>query len=130
MSNSQMEQVADSATTLSVVRRFNELFNRQDIAGVMALMTDDCVFENTYPPPDGARYVGQAATGAAFAEFFRASSQAQFQTEETFVAGDRCVVRWVYQWTDEKNNLGHVRGVDLFHIRAGKVAEKLAYVKG
>jgi ketosteroid isomerase-like protein len=130
MGNSQMEQVVDSAIILNVVRRFNELFNLHDLDEVMALMTDDCIFENTYPSPDGARYVGQAATRAAFAEFFRASSHARFQTEEIFAAGDRCVVRWVYQWIDEKHNLGHVRGVDLFRVREGKVAEKLAYVKG
>jgi hypothetical protein len=40
-------------------------------------------------------------------------------------AGNRVVVRWRYTWKD-----GHVRGVDLFTIRDGLVAEKLAYVKG
>jgi hypothetical protein len=27
----------------------------------MTLMTDDCVFENTWPAPDGERYEGQVA---------------------------------------------------------------------
>jgi ketosteroid isomerase-like protein len=130
MSRDQEVQLADSAITLHVVHRFNELFNRQDLADVMDLMTDDCIFEDTNPAPDGTRHVGKAATRAAFAEFFRTSSQARFQTEEIFVAGDRCAVRWVYQWTDEANQSGHVRGVDLFRVREGKIAEKLAYVKG
>ena len=38
---------------------------------------------------------------------------------------DRVVQRWRYSWAD-----GHVRGVDVFRIRDGKVAEKLSYVKG
>lgn len=130
MSRDQEVKVADSATTLHVVQHFNELFNGQDLDGVMELMTDDCIFENTNPAPDGSRHVGQAATRAAFAEFFRTSSRARFQTEEIFVAGDRCVVRWVYQWTDATDQPGHVRGVDLFRVREGKIAEKLAYVKG
>ena len=29
----------------------------------MALMTTDCVFENTVPPPDGERFVGSAVRG-------------------------------------------------------------------
>jgi hypothetical protein len=31
---------------------------------------------------------------------------------------------------DTAGNAGHVRGVDAFRVRDGKVAEKLSYVKG
>jgi hypothetical protein len=31
----------------------------------------------------------------------------------------------VYSW-----NGGHIRGIDLFKVRDGKVSEKLCYVKG
>jgi hypothetical protein len=41
------------------------------------------------------------------------------------VAGDRAAVRWRFDWGD-----GHIRGIDLFKVRDGKVAEKLSYVKG
>jgi ketosteroid isomerase-like protein len=93
---------------------------------MMALMTDDCVFENTSPSPDGERYAGQAAVRAFWARFFEESPGARFEAEELFAGGDRCVVRWTYRWGDD----GHVRGVDVFRVRDGKVAEKLAYVKG
>ncbi len=121
---------ADPAATLAAVERFNEAFYRQDIEATMAAMTGDCVFENTYPPPDGARYQGQAAVRAVFEHFFQSSPQARFKIEEIFAAGDRGVVRWVYSWTDEQGRPGHVRGVDLFRVRGGKIAEKLSYVKG
>ncbi len=56
---------------------------------------------------------------------------AVFETEEIFASGDRCVVRWLYRWAaDEAGKPGHVRGVDIFRVRDGKVAEKLSYVKG
>ncbi|MEA2655219.1 MAG: hypothetical protein QOI23_584, partial [Chloroflexota bacterium] len=38
-------------------------------------------------------------------------------------------VRWVFHW-DNDGIVGHVRGIDLFRMRNGKVAEKLSYVKG
>ena len=47
-----------------------------------------------------------------------------------FAAGDRCTVRWLYRWVDADGKDGHIRGVDVFRVRDGKVAEKLAYVKG
>jgi ketosteroid isomerase-like protein len=53
-----------TAGTLEVVHRFNEAFNRHDVDAIMELMTEDCVFENTNPTPDGTRYEGQAAVRA------------------------------------------------------------------
>jgi ketosteroid isomerase-like protein len=111
--------------TSDVIERFNAAFNRHDVDAVMALMTDDVVFENTSPPPDGERYVGQAAVRAFWERFFAGSPRASFETEDQLAAGDRAVVRWRYSWGD-----GHIRGVDVFRVRGGKVAEKLSYVKG
>jgi ketosteroid isomerase-like protein len=121
---------ARAAATIAAIERFNEAFNRHDVDAVMAAMTDDCVFESTSPPPDGPRYVGQEAVRAVWEEFFRSSPRARFETEELFAAGDRCTVRWIYHWLGGDGREGHVRGVDVFRVRDGKVAEKLSYVKG
>lgn len=112
------------------IERFNAAFGRHDAAAVMAQMTDDCVFENTSPAPDGERYEGQAAVGAFWESFFAANPQCVFEAEDIFVAGDRATVLWTYRWDPEGDPDGHVRGVDVFRVRDGKVAEKLSYVKG
>jgi ketosteroid isomerase-like protein len=112
-------------STRATVERFNAAFNRHDVPAVMALMTDDCRFEDTQPAPDGTPYVGQAAVRECWRRLFSDSPQATFTAEEIFVCGDRAVVRWQYDW-----GTGHVRGVDVLRVRDGKVAEKLAYVKG
>jgi ketosteroid isomerase-like protein len=114
-----------TAETLATIDRFNEAFDRHDVDAVMALMTEDVVFENTSPAPDGTRLEGQAAVRAFWERFFADSPHAKFIAEDIFAAGDRCGVRWRYEWGG-----GHVRGVDLFRVRDGKVAEKLSYVKG
>ena len=54
-----------------------------------------------------------------------AHESSKFEPEETFRSGDRVIQRWRYSWDG-----GHVRGVDLFKVRDGLVAEKLSYVKG
>lgn len=120
---------ADRAT-LEAVRRFNEAFDRHDADGIMAAMTPDCVFENTCPPPDGERYTGQESVRRFWERFFASSPDARFTPEEVFAAGDRCVVRWRYDWGGKDGPAGHIRGVDLFRVRGGKVSEKLSYVKG
>ncbi len=114
-----------SRNTAITVRAFNDAFNSHDIDAVMALMTDDCIFENTSPAPDGSRYEGATSVRAALGDFLASSAQAKFEEEELIACQDRCIVRWRYSWGD-----GHVRGVDVMRVRDGKVSEKFAYVKG
>jgi ketosteroid isomerase-like protein len=110
-------------TPVAVVRRFNAAWAAHDLAAALALTSNDCVFEST-SPPDGARCAGQAAIRAAWQPIFDDLGSA-FTVEETIEAGPRVVQRWRYDWAD-----GHVRGVDIFAVRDGKITEKFAYVKG
>jgi ketosteroid isomerase-like protein len=120
----------ETAATEAAINRFNAAFNQHSVSEVMALMTEDCVFDNTYPPPDGERFQGHVAVRAFWDDFFRSSPNAVFEAEEMFACGDRAVVRWRYDWTNADGTRGHVRGLDVFRVREGRVAEKLAYVKG
>ncbi len=116
-------------STREIVERFNEAFNRHDVEAVADLLTEDTVFENTSPAPDGQRLEGKAAVVAYWREWFARNTDAHFEEEEMIVAGDRAVVRWVYRKT-RSGQPWHLRGVDLFTVRDGKIAAKLAYVKG
>lgn len=126
-----MEQTdPTTSATIDVVQHYNDSFNRGDVDGVMAAMTDDCVVETPMPPPDGSRFQGQDAVRALWNDFFKSSSSIEFITEDIFASGDRCLVQWTFRWVGQDNEPGHVRGVDLFKVKGGKVAEKLVYVKG
>ena len=61
---------------------------------------------------------------------FDETREPAFTEEETFVSGERGVLRWTYSWVDEEGRPGHVRGVDVLRFRDGRVCEKLSYVKG
>ncbi|MEW6029896.1 MAG: nuclear transport factor 2 family protein [Chloroflexota bacterium] len=117
-------------TAIRIVLEFNEAFNRHDVAGMMRLMSDDCVFENTNPAPDGTIYSGKDAVTQFWQDFFRESPQAHIEIEEIFSLGLRCVMRWKYTWVDAAGKKGHVRGVDVFKLKDGLISEKLSYVKG
>ena len=115
--------------TVAAVEAFNDAFGRQDVDGVMQAMTPDCVFEST-APPDGTRFEGAEQVRQAWLGFFASAPDATFETEERMVVGDRAVVLWTYRWGGSGEAAGHVRGVDVFRVRDGKVAEKRSYVKG
>lgn len=112
------------------VLAFNDAFNRHDVAGMMQLMSADCIFENTDPAPDGTIYTGKEAVTQFWQGFFKESPEAHIEIEEIFGVGNRCLMRWQYQWKDAEGKLGHVRGVDIFKIKDGLICEKLSYVKG
>jgi ketosteroid isomerase-like protein len=109
---------------VAVVEAFGAAWAAHDLDAALAMVTDDCVFDNTDPAPDGERFVGPEQIRGAWASIFSDASS-RFEPEETFSVDDRVVQRWRYSWSD-----GHVRGVDVYRIRDGRVAEKFSYVKG
>jgi len=113
----------------AVVERFNEAFNRHDADALAEWLTDDTIFEDTSPAPDGRRIQGKAAVVAFWRDWFARNSDSVFEGEDTIVAGDRVVARWIYR-KQRDGKPWHIRGVDVFTVRDGKVAAKLAYVKG
>ncbi len=114
----------------ALVAEFGAAFARADLDAVMAMVTDDCVFESTGPAPDGERFEGAAAVREQWQRLFAQTKEPDFQTEEAVVRGDRATVRWRYSWREADGGTGHVRGVDVIRLRDGKIAEKLSYVKG
>jgi ketosteroid isomerase-like protein len=106
------------ADRLALVEQFNRAWIEHDLDAALALVTDDCVFDNTAPAPDGERFQGKAAICAAWQPVFD-NPRSHFEIEEVFAVGDRVVQRWRYSWGS-----GHVRGVDLLRFRDGKITEK------
>jgi ketosteroid isomerase-like protein len=115
---------------IEIVRQFNEALNAADVNAMMALTTEDTVFENTSPAPDGERYSGKAQVRAFWEDFFRLASSARIEIEDIFTSGDRCIMLWAYNWTGDNGITGHVRGVDVYRLKDNLIAEKLSYVKG
>lgn len=128
MSSLRSEQ-SDEQRTRMVVDSFNEAFNRHDADALAALLTEDTVFEDTSPAPDGRRIEGKAAVVEFWRAWFARNLDATFEAEEIIVSGKRAVVRWVYRKM-RNGQPWHLRGVDIFEVRDGRVAAKLAYVKG
>ena len=121
---------AEWGATHAALARFSAAFGSGDVDAIMALMTDDCVFEATGPAPDGVRHEGADAVRAVWVEVFGQTRDAAFTEEESYAGGDRGVLRWRFDWTGDDGTPGHVRGADVLRFRDGKVCEKLSYVKG
>lgn len=112
------------SSTTELISAFSSAMNDRDLDAAISFMTNDCIFEDTEPAPDGTRYVGRDAIRQAWVPMF-ANEATRFESEEIIEMGDRVVQLSRYSWGD-----GHVRGVNVMRIRDGKIAELLCYVKG
>jgi len=115
--------------TRKAIDTFNEAFNRHDSDALAQLLTEDTVFEDTSPAPDGRRVEGKTQVVEFWRGWFARNADARFEVEEVIVSGNRATVLWVYRKM-RNGQPWHLRGVDIFTVRDGKMASKLAYVKG
>jgi ketosteroid isomerase-like protein len=109
---------------LGIVVAFDAAWAKHDLDAAVTFLSNDCVFDATGPAPDGTQHVGPVAIRQAWQAIFDDPSS-KFETEEIFSSGDRVVARWLYTWSS-----GHVRGIDVFKVKEGRITEKLSYVKG
>ena len=110
-----------------LVLRFTDAFNHDDLDGVMAFFADDALYDEF----NGRQSRGRAAIREALVPQFRGDyGRIRFHTEDLFVdayAG-KALIRW--RCTLEKNDRKRSwRGLDIIHVRDGRVTEKHTYAK-
>ena len=127
--NHQQSAASEEQTTRDTINHFNEAFNRHDADAVETMLADDTVFEDTSPAPDGRRVEGKKEVAEFWRAWFAKNPDARFEAEEMIVSGNRATVLWVYRKV-RNGQPWHLRGVDVFSVKDGKIAAKLAYVKG
>jgi steroid delta-isomerase-like uncharacterized protein len=115
---------------MALLDRFADAWNRHDLEALMAMMTDDCVFQaSAGPDVDGQRSVGQAAVRDAFAAVFDAFPDAHWASPRHFAAGNRAVSEWTFTGTRRDGRRVEVTGCDLLTLRDGRIAIKNSYRK-
>lgn len=124
----------DAATTdadvLKMLDAFAAAWNRHDLDGLMACMTDDCVFDaSAGPEVAGARHVGRDAVRRAFAAVFATFKDARWNEPRHFVAGDRAVSEWRFTGTAADGTKTEVNGCDVFTLRGARIVVKNSYRK-
>jgi ketosteroid isomerase-like protein len=117
---------------LAVLKSFGEAFDRLDAPGLVALMTEDCVFRTAMGDQAGGNaIVGRAAVQAAFEQTFASFPDARWIVRgNNFVNGERGVSEWTFVATRKTDNARfEMDGVDMFTFKDGKIAIKDAFRK-
>ncbi|MGC0416946.1 nuclear transport factor 2 family protein [Embleya sp. AB8] len=134
---SESAATTTTATTADVIARFNYAFLMHDPELLTDLVAEDCVMVSVQPAPDGTRYEGRDAC-LTFWQELAADENIDFAPEDVHVYGDRAVIKWRVSFgAGEANEVfgdAHaestgVAGVNLMHIRDGRIVEALGYSK-
>jgi ketosteroid isomerase-like protein len=120
----------DDATVVKMLDEFAAAWNRHDVDGLMACMTEDCVFEAAAGPEvTGTRHVGRDAVRKAYAAVFDAYKDGRWNDARHFVAGTRAVSEWTFTGTTNAGAKVEVNGCDVFTLRGTKIVVKNSYRK-
>jgi ketosteroid isomerase-like protein len=113
------------------VARFNTVWNGHDLDGILAMMTDDVVFEASFgKDPWGARVVGQKAVREFLEDMFRRIPDVRWDEIRHFACPDLAVVEWLTTGTPRGGTRYEVQGCDVLALRHGKISAKRSYRKG
>lgn len=112
------------------IKQFMTAWNDHDLDAVMALMTEDCLFEASFGSrPWGTRYTGSAEMRAGVAALFRSIPDIRWDETRHFVCEDHAVVEWVTRGSRPGGTRFEAHGCDVLTLRGGKIAAKRAYRK-
>ncbi len=110
--------------------RFLEPWNRHDVDGALALMTDDCVWEVTRGrEPHGTLYTGRTAVRSAIVEAFKAVPDVNYHPVRNSFGEDHVVVELLVTGTLGDGSKARFHACDILTLRDGLIAAKRSYRK-
>ena len=113
------------------VDRFNTVWNGHDVDGILAMMTEDVVFEASFgKEPWGSRVTGKANLREFLQEMFERVPDIRWNEIRHFAAPEIAVVEWLTSGTPCGGTRFEVQGCDILALRDGKIAAKRSYRKG
>ena len=79
---------------------FGAAWDRGDVQALMTFMTPDCVYSASVGPEPGETFVGTEAVRAGFTKMLKHDASGTSKPGPVFVAGDRGVAEWSYEFID------------------------------
>ncbi len=111
-----------------IVSAFMGTFNAGDYEAMLAFISDTAV----YIDPHGIEHKGRAAIGNALAPGFAVSdSQSHYQVTSTLTDEEQSIalVTWTLLITAPDATESAIVGLDILHVRDGKIVRKDAFCK-
>ena len=115
----------DGDEVRAVIERYCEAWNRHDVDAILALHTEDTVFENH---TSGGLAVGKEQLRSLLDGIFATLPDLHFLTRRAYFGHDLAVVEWTATATHATAHKSLTwKGMDVIPLRGGLVARKDVY---
>jgi steroid delta-isomerase-like uncharacterized protein len=114
---------------MSIVREFEQAFNRQDAAALVACFTPGATYTDTFFGP----HTGSAALRAMFERMFREGRDYRWTMDVVVEGGDTAAAEWTFGYVVSEaiaRSAGRrvgFRGMSVFELEGGRVARYREY---
>ena len=107
------------------VDRFNTVWNGHDVDGILAMMTDDVIFEASFgKDPWGTRVVGRANVRRFLEDMFERIPDVRWDETRHAAHPNVVVVEWLTTGSPKGGPRYEVEGCDILTLRDGTIAAK------
>jgi ketosteroid isomerase-like protein len=114
----------------SFVKKFMDVWNSHDLEGIIAMFTEDIVFESSFGDmPWGMQAVGKDAARELIVDVFNRVPDIQFKELRHFVCPEHATVESLSTGTPVGGKPYEVHLVDVLTLRDQKIAAKRSYRK-
>jgi len=121
----------ERAAIRKFIDKWLDAWGRHDLEGVLEAFSEEVIFDNW----SGVRLKGKKRIRSAWKAWFEENGSFRFFTEDIFIDENeqKVLFRWNYEGPSfdkrRENSVETRRGVDVMHIRNGKIDEKFTYSK-
>mgnify|MGYP003700637271 CR=1 FL=1 len=121
----------DRTAAMAALKAFGKAFNRADVDGILAVVTDDFEWRLHEGPdaPDGRVVRGREAVRQALAERAERIESLRFSETEVMFGDDHAVGRFRATGAYRDGRPIDVRGIDIYGFRDGRISVKDSYWK-
>jgi uncharacterized protein (TIGR02246 family) len=126
----QLKDGGDARRKAAVLDQFVGAWNAHDLDGIMASMTDDCVFwSSSGAHPQGGVFEGRQAVAKAFAAIFHGFPDAAWTESRITLLGSRALWEWTFVATAADGKTMRLLGVDFLDMVEDRVQRKNSFRK-
>jgi ketosteroid isomerase-like protein len=126
MSRSEPPLIQKRRRTLEA---FSKAWAEKNVAALLELITDDCVYCASVGPEPGRTYRGKADVGVGICSMFAHDHGSSSSVTNLRFGDDHAYWEWHYLSDDGRAANSHSHGCDLFLFEGDKIALKQAFRK-
>src|SRR6185436_6944145 len=115
--------------TIERLRAFGDAWNRGDVDDIMSYFAVECTYHASAGPEPGRTDEGREAVRRGVVEMHADDRGGRSKSGRAFVADERGVAEWSYEFTAADGAVTTIRGCDLFEFEGDRIRRKDAFRK-